>query len=31
MDQGIAGYLRKPFTPESIREILTEVLGDWND
>lgn len=30
MDLGISGYLRKPFTPESIREILVEVLGDWN-
>lgn len=30
MDQGVSGYLRKPFTPESIREILVEILGDWD-
>jgi two-component system, chemotaxis family, chemotaxis protein CheY len=29
-DKGINAYLRKPFTPESIRQILVEVLGDWN-
>lgn len=30
MDQGVSGYLRKPFTPESIREILVQVLGEWD-
>jgi len=25
--EGIRGYLRKPFTPEALRNIITEVLG----
>jgi two-component system chemotaxis response regulator CheY len=25
--QGIRGYLRKPFTPEAVREVLNDVLG----
>jgi two-component system chemotaxis response regulator CheY len=25
--QGVWGYLRKPFTPEGIRKIITETLG----
>jgi len=28
--KGIHGYLRKPFTPESIRNIIIETLGDEN-
>ena len=26
-DKGIKGYIHKPFTPESIRNVLEEVLG----
>jgi two-component system chemotaxis response regulator CheY len=29
--KGIRGYLRKPFTPESIRDIIVETLGGWNE
>lgn len=29
MDLGIKEYLRKPFTPESVRDALKKVLGDW--
>ncbi len=28
--KGIKGYLRKPFTPESIRDIIIETLGEWD-
>jgi two-component system chemotaxis response regulator CheY len=28
---GICGYLRKPFTPESIRDIIIDTLGGWNE
>ncbi len=28
MDSGASGYIKKPFTPESIREKLTEILGE---
>jgi two-component system chemotaxis response regulator CheY len=27
LEQGIAGYLHKPFTPEEFRSMLTECLG----
>jgi two-component system chemotaxis response regulator CheY len=27
--KGIKGYLRKPFTPENIRDIIIETLGEW--
>ena len=27
-DKGVAGYIRKPFTPEEIRAKLHEILGD---
>ncbi len=26
--KGVAAYVRKPFTPESIREVVTQVMGD---
>lgn len=26
---GIKGYLRKPFTPEKIRDVIVETLGEW--
>ena len=29
--KGIKGYLRKPFTPESIRDIIVETLGGWDE
>ena len=28
---GVVGYIRKPFTPESVRDVLKQVLGDWED
>ena len=27
--KGIKGYLRKPFTPENIRDIILKTLGEW--
>lgn len=30
-EMGITNYLRKPFTPESIRKSLAGVLGDWGN
>lgn len=29
-NKGIKGYLRKPFTPEGIRDIIIETLGGWD-
>lgn len=29
--KGIKGYLRKPFTPESIRETINKILESWNE
>lgn len=29
--KGVKGYLRKPFTPESIRDIIIETLGGWDE
>ena len=26
--KGIAGYLRKPFTPESLREVVNQIMGE---
>ncbi len=28
MDSGAAGYITKPFTPETIRDLLTRILGE---
>jgi two-component system chemotaxis response regulator CheY len=28
MDSGAAGYITKPFTPESIRDLLVDILGE---
>lgn len=27
--KGVRGYLRKPFTPENIRDMILETLGGW--
>jgi two-component system chemotaxis response regulator CheY len=27
--KGIKGYLRKPFTPENIRDMILQTLGEW--
>lgn len=29
MDQGIDGFVRKPFTPETIKTAVQSVLGSW--
>lgn len=29
-DKGVKGYLRKPFTPESIHRTLRQILGGYN-
>lgn len=31
MAEGAAGYIKKPFTPEAIREKLTQILGEPSD
>jgi len=28
--KGIQGYLRKPFTPEGVRDTIVKILGDWD-
>ena len=28
--KGIKGYLRKPFTPEKIRDVIIKTLGGWD-
>ncbi|MCL4693940.1 MAG: response regulator [Candidatus Hydrogenedentes bacterium] len=30
-EKGVRAYIRKPFTPEKIREVLDEVLGTGHD
>ncbi len=30
MDAGASGYITKPFTPESIRDLVTDILGEVN-
>ncbi|MBN1344758.1 MAG: response regulator [Phycisphaerae bacterium] len=30
-DKGIAGYIRKPFKPEQLREVLEPILGCTNE
>ncbi|MBD3420472.1 MAG: response regulator [Chitinivibrionales bacterium] len=29
--KGIQGYLRKPFTPENVRDAIIETLGGWDE
>jgi len=29
--KGIKGYLRKPFTPEKIRDVIIETLAAWDE
>jgi two-component system, chemotaxis family, chemotaxis protein CheY len=29
-NKGIKGYIRKPFTPEKLRDIIVEILGSWD-
>ncbi|THB80625.1 MAG: response regulator [Desulfobacteraceae bacterium] len=31
MDSGAAGYITKPFTPESIRDLIIDILGESDD
>ena len=31
MESGAAGYIKKPFTPEQVRDLLTDILGVSND
>ncbi|MCG8637751.1 MAG: response regulator [Desulfobacterales bacterium] len=31
IDQGAAGYVKKPFSPEKIRDLLIELLGEPSD
>jgi len=31
IDQGADGYVKKPFSPEQIRDLLIELLGEPND
>ena len=31
MKKGVKGYVRKPFTPEKVRTIFKEILGDFDE
>jgi two-component system chemotaxis response regulator CheY len=31
MSKGVSAYVRKPFTPELLRKVITDVLGEWQD
>jgi two-component system, chemotaxis family, chemotaxis protein CheY len=28
MNCGVAGYITKPFTPETIRDLISDILGE---
>ena len=28
-EKGVKGYIRKPFTPEGIRDVILSILGGW--
>ena len=28
-EKGIQGYLRKPFTPEHVRDLIIKTIGEW--
>jgi len=28
-EMGVKGYIRKPFTPEGIRNMILSILGTW--
>lgn len=30
-NKGIAAFIGKPFTPEEIRKIVRDILGEWDD
>lgn len=30
-EKGVSGYIKKPFTPEEIRKVLHEILGEPHD
>ena len=29
LDKGVAGYIRKPFKPEEIRDVMINIFGSW--
>jgi len=31
MEKGAAGYIKKPFTPEQIRQTLNTIMGEAED
>jgi two-component system chemotaxis response regulator CheY len=30
-DRGVKGFVSKPFTPETIREVIRKVVGNWDE
>lgn len=31
MEMGVNGFIRKPFTPEQIRQVILDTLGAWDE
>jgi len=31
LDLGVAGYIRKPFKPEEIRDVMKKIFGEWRE